>query len=72
MEVPVIVRAESWISTSGEALSLTDMQRGAESLAQLEFGEIPESVTCFMPTDRIFVKLTSDQLLQPYPVAGRR
>ena len=31
--------------------------------------EIPESVTCFMPEDRIFVKLTSDQLLQPYPVA---
>lgn len=69
MEVPVTVRAESWISASGEAMTLTDMQRGAESLAQLEFGEIPESVTCFMPEDRIFVKLTSDQLLQPYPVA---
>mgnify|MGYP003376348909 CR=1 FL=1 len=69
MEVPVIVRSEAWVSASGEALTLTDMQRGAESLAQLEFGEIPESVTCFMPTDQIFVKLTSDQLLQPYPEA---
>ena len=45
MEVPVTVRAEAWISASGEAMTLTDMQRGAESLAQLEFGEIPESVT---------------------------
>ncbi len=69
MEVPVIVRVKEWVSPTGETLTLTDMQRGAESLAQLEFGEIPESVTCFMPTDRIFVKLTSDQLLQPYPVA---
>ena len=69
MEVPVIVRVKEWVSPTGETLTLTDMQRGAESLAQLEFGEIPESVTCFMPTDRIFVKLTSDQLLQPYPDA---
>ena len=69
MEVPVIVRVKEWVSPTGETLTLTDMQRGAESLAQLEFGEIPESVTCFMPTERIFVKLTSDQLLQPYPDA---
>ena len=68
MEVPVTVRAESWIAANGEAMTLTDMQRAQNPWHSWNSGN-PESVTCFMPEDRIFVKLTSDQLLQPYPVA---
>ena len=66
MQVPVIAHAEVWQTPFGEPLTLRDMQLGAESAVSLEWGEIPNSVECFMPQGKILVKLTEDQLQRPY------
>lgn len=61
MQVPVIARAETWKGPMDEPLTLEEMRYGMEAAAQLEWGELPDSVECFFTQD-VLIRLTDDQL----------
>ena len=67
MEVPVTARADAWEYPKDVPLTAARHADG-HVVVRPEIWRNPDSVTCFMPEDRVLVRLTPDQLLQAAPL----